>query len=100
MILPILISVSVAPGSYFFCALAVVADIATIDAAIAATTTRLLTGTGIISSAAFYLVPDISAGILCASFASRSGPCKRRLVPLKALIPSHETALLAAVFCD
>src|SRR5260221_12218736 len=37
MMLPILISVSLAPGSYFFCACAVVA----VNAAIAATATRL-----------------------------------------------------------
>jgi hypothetical protein len=83
--LPILISVSLAPESYFFCALAVVAISAA--AANAATAAKWFGRTGIVLSRFF-------RDLFGASFASYASAGKRRL------ISPGETALLAAAKCD
>src|SRR4029078_997459 len=75
MILPILISESLAPGSYFFCALAAVAtNAATVSAARA---TRLCIRTVI----NFSLSPFFDQDLFWPSFASCFNPCKHVLVP-------------------
>src|ERR1700694_4701389 len=66
MMLPILISVSLAPGSYFFCALAGVADMAA-AAAHAATAIRLGIRAGIVFSPWLYFVRMSQVTCSCAS---------------------------------
>src|SRR5437763_1045518 len=86
MILPILISLSLALGSYFFCAYAVVATVAATATAVRAT--RFCIRTGIIFSLYFF------SGLLPPSLASRINTCKH------VLIPYDETALLPGGNCD
>src|SRR4051812_2276261 len=69
MMLPILISVSLAPGSYFFSADAGGAEIAVMAASIAKAKCRIRTG----------IVPSLHGIYFCRSVASRTVACKRRL---------------------
>src|SRR6187402_1503020 len=72
MMLPILISVSLAPGSYFFCALAEVATAAATANAVRAR--KLGTRTGIVFSRLFVLphCRKPSAGWQAAAYSARS----------------------------
>jgi len=83
MMLPILISVSLAPGSYFFSADAAGAVTAA-AAAKPARAIRLLIRNGIV----------LSRHLFCSSVASHAQACKRRL------IPPDETALLRVADYD
>jgi hypothetical protein len=83
MMLPILISVSLAPGSYFFSADAAVA-VSAAAAANPAKAIRLLIQIGIV----------LSRYLFCTSVASHAQACKRRF------IPPDETALLRAADYD
>src|ERR1700738_4467745 len=71
MILPILISVSLAPGSYFFCASAGLAIAAAIAKSVKAVKWRVRTG----------IIPLPLGQLFFASLASRAHACKHPLIP-------------------
>jgi hypothetical protein len=81
MILPIFISVSLAPGSYFFCALAAVT-------VIAATTAKVVRPIKLLVRAGIVSLPLGSFSFAQVSQVARGHASKHRL------IPRRETALL------
>src|SRR5579883_1975053 len=97
MMLPILISVSLAPLSYFFSActaLAAAHNMAAAASAASFTSTRFLTHIGIATSPGFVTGYIFAGPVLPISLATPALPGKPRLWL------RGETALLAAVICD
>jgi hypothetical protein len=79
MMLPILISLSLAPGSYFFCALAVVASTAATANAATAATSRMRTGM-VFSPLSRLVLPGVSQGLRGLASGRLFRPMKRPIV--------------------
>src|ERR1700687_1889550 len=90
MILPILISVSLAPGSYFFCALA--ADAAIAAAANTARATRLLARTGIVLSLWRLILTECRKPGACWQASPYSVRRKRHCCPAPSMIDGAVSA--------